>query len=394
MLQVLEAPWPCLSFDIVPDDLGPQRKSYPAILYAVAGTQAASNKQRDNQILVMKLSGLSKTEAKRESEGSDDDDDDDNSDVETEPILESKSIPMTACTNRIRARQFGSATDAAPPTTITAAMAESGDVLLHDITPYLSSLDRPGKTPSPGNKRPMHTIQAHKSTEGYAVAWSPLQDEGKLLTGDVNGRIFVTTGSADATWATDQSPLVGHDSSVEELEWSPNERTVFASASSDGTVKIWDLRSKSRKAAVSVKISDVDVNVLSWSKQTPHLLAAGADDGKWSVWDLRQWKSAGVGANAEKLGAVASFNFHKAQVTSIEWHPTDDSVVLVAAGDHTVTLWDLAVELDTEEASGELGLPNVPSQLLFLHYMDEVKEAHWHPQIPGCVMATGGSGFK
>jgi ribosome assembly protein RRB1 len=25
--------------------------------------------------------------------------------------------------------------------------------------------------------------------------------------------------------------------------------------------------------------------------------------------------------------------------------------------------------------------------------MEDVKEAHWHPQIPGAVMATGNSGF-
>ncbi len=65
----------------------------------------------------------------------------------------------------------------------------------------------------------------------------------------------------------------------------------------------------------------------------------------------------------------------------------------VAAGDDTLTLWDLAVELDDEESRDTAGVADVPPQLLFVHYMDSVKEAHWHPQIPGAVMATGGEGL-
>jgi ribosome assembly protein RRB1 len=124
-----------------------------------------------------------------------------------------------------------------------------------------------------------------------------------------------------------------------------------------------------------------------------HLLASGADDGQWAVWDLRQWKPTANVSSNDKPTPVASFNFHKEQITSVEWHPTDDSIVLVAAGDNTLTLWDLAVELDDEESRDTAGVKDVPPQLLFVHYMEQVKEAHWHPQIPGMVMATGYGGF-
>jgi WD40 repeat protein len=142
-----------------------------------------------------------------------------------------------------------------------------------------------------------------------------------------------------------------------------------------------------------VQVSKSDVNVLSWSHQTAHLLATGADDGEWAVWDLRQWKPSTSMDAASKPSPVANFNFHKEQITSVEWHPTDDSIVAVCAGDNTLTLWDLAVELDDEESRDTAGVQDVPPQLLFVHYMDQIKEAHWHPQIPGTLMATGGSGF-
>lgn len=391
LLHNLSTTWPCLSFDIVHDQLGDNRKAYPATVYAVAGTQAESRKANQNELMIMKLSGLSRMDRGKDEDDSDDDDDD--GDESAEPILETKSIPLPATTNRIRAYQYPPQNSAKPPITLTATTLENSDILIHDVTPHLSSFDTPGTTITPQQSKPLTTLKMHRA-EGYAMDWSPLVPQGKLLTGDNDGKIFVTVGSEGGKWTPDNRPFTGHQSSVEDIQWSPNERNVFASASSDGTVKVWDVRSKSHKPAVSVRVSQTDVNVISWSRQTTHLLASGADDGQWAVWDLRQWKSGtDNNASASEPKAVASFNFHKEQITSIEWHPTDDSIMAVAAGDNTLTLWDLAVELDDEESRDTAGVQGVPPQLLFVHYMEMVKECHWHPQIPGCVMATGGGGF-
>ncbi|KAF4214430.1 hypothetical protein CNMCM5878_009240 [Aspergillus fumigatiaffinis] len=391
MLHTLSTPWPCLSFDIVRDSLGDNRKTYPATVYAVSGTQAAGGRAKENELLVIKMSGLSKMEKENETDSESDSDSDDDSD---EPILESKSIPLGSTTNRIRAHQTPSqsADYSRPPQTITATMLENSHVVIHDVTPHLTSFDVPGTVLPPSASKPLSTLRMHKS-EGYALDWSPLQPLGKLLTGDNDGLIYVTTRTEGGGWVTDTRPFTGHTSSVEELQWSPNERNVFASASSDGSVKVWDVRSKSRKPAVDVKVSNTDVNVMSWSKQTFHLLATGADDGQWAVWDLRHWKpNASAPSSQIKASPVAAFDFHREPVTSIEWHPTDDSVVAVGSADNTVTLWDLAVELDEEE-SREAGLAEVPPQLLFVHYTESVKEIHWQAQMPGTIMATGSSGF-
>lgn len=382
MLHALSTPWPCLSFDIVKDGLGDNRKTFPATMYAVAGTQADSKREKENQLMVMKFSGLSRMEREHDEDSSDDEDED------ADPILESASIPLTSTTNRIRAHQTPASDSSRPPTTLTASMTEAGQVLIHDVTPHLASFDTPGTIITPQQNKPLSTLRMHKS-EGYAVDWSPLISTGKLVTGDNNGMIYVTTRTGGEGWATDSRPLTGHTGSVEELQWSPSEKNVFASASSDGTIRVWDVRSKSRTAALTVQVSDTDVNVMSWSHQTSHLLASGADDGVWAVWDLRQWKPNTASSAPSKPTPVASFNFHKEQITSVEWHPTDDSIVAVAAGDDTLTLWDLAVELDDEESKDTGGVSEVPPQLLFVHYMKKAKELHWHPQIPGCVVGTG-----
>ncbi len=401
MLHTMSTAWPCLSFDIVRDNLGDQRKQYPRTLYAVAGTQAESSRAKENELYILRLSSLSKMDRGHTSD-SDSDDDDSDDEGSSDPVLESRSIPLPSTTNRIRSFQPAEAsTDVTQiPQTLTATTLENGQVLIHDVSPYLQSLSNPGSTIPTAASKPLSTLRMHK-TEGYALDWAPrsLHPNGRLLTGDNAGQIFSTQRTDGGGWVTDTRPFVGHTDAVEELQWSPNEKFVFASASSDGTVKVWDVRSKSRKPAVDVKISNADVNVMSWSHQTFHLLATGADDGQWAVWDLRQWKPQSAGNSQVKPSPVADFNFHKQPITSIEWHPTDDSVVAVACADNTATLWDLAVELDDEEYGKEAGLglgegaEKVPPQLLFIHHVEDGKELHWHPQMPGTVMVTGGSGL-
>ncbi|KAF2863245.1 WD40 repeat-like protein [Piedraia hortae CBS 480.64] len=384
MRHGLGTTWPCLSFDIVKDSLGEGRRSFPATVYAVAGTQAAAGRERENQLMVMKLSGLGPSED-AENTNSDDEDDD----VEmSDPVLECKGISLTSTTNRIRAHQSQASSS---PTTVTAAMQESGEILIHNVTAHLQSFDKPGFQIPAAASKPLYTVRAHKKNEGYALDWSPIQGAKKLLTGDSVGSMYITQGTDGGGFVTDTTPYKGHTGSVEEVQWSPNEQNVFASASSDGTVKIWDARSKNRTHAVSVNVSTSDANVLGWSHHTHYLLASGHDDGTWSVWDLRQWKSPSTAATSKP---IAHFSFHKEQITSLEWHPTDNSIISVCAGDSTLSLWDLAVEVDDEESRYTADVKDVPPTLLFLHYMPNVKESHWHPQIPGAVMATGGNGFE
>ena len=64
-------------------------------------------------------------------------------------------------------------------------------------------------------------------------------------------------------------------------------------------------------------------------------------------------------------GCVGNFNYLGAPITSVEWSPHDSSVLAVSS-DQQLTIWDLSLEADAADQ-----IPDVPSQLLFVHAVGE-----------------------
>eukprot|EP00842_Homolaphlyctis_polyrhiza_P005563 jgi/Hompol1/6007/HPOL_004801-RA len=384
MLHAMNVEWPCLSFDIIRDQLGSGRTSFPMTSYVVAGSQAATPTQ--NRIYVMKMSSMHRT--KNDGGDNDDDDDDDDDDLDDDAILEHRAVPHMGGVNRVRLMPIQD-----PHVHIAATLADTGKVHIYDLSLHVASFDQPGTMADP-NLPPIHTITAHGSTEGYGIDWSPLQT-GHLLTGDGASRIFLTTRS-NAAFVTESKPFVGHTSSIEDIQWSPSQQNVFASASADRTIRIWDARDR-RKPQLTVHAHDSDVNVISWNRirGSDHVLASGSDSGAFSIWDLRTWPSSRGSPQPS-----ASFKWHQGPVTSIDWHPTESSVLAVSGADDQVTIWDLALERDPEEEAvmttgAAAEQVEVPPQLLFIHQgQHNVKEIHWHRQIPGTLISTAFDGFN
>jgi ribosome assembly protein RRB1 len=138
--------------------------------------------------------------------------------------------------------------------------------------------------------------------------------------------------------------------------------------------------------------------VLFGNRLTDKLIASGSDSGEFSVWDLRNVASSRT--TGVSPTPAASFRWHKQPITSIEWHPVESSMLAVSGADNQLTLWDLALERDEEEEPTMSSGPNgekieVPPQLLFIHQgQEDIKELHWHPQVPGMMVSTALSGFN
>ena len=76
-------------------------------------------------------------------------------------------------------------------------------------------------------------------------------------------------------------------------------------------------------------------------------------------------------------------------------------MLCTTSSDGTLGVWDLALERDPEEEAALAPESNVaapedlPAQLLFVHAgQSDLKEAHWHAQIPGLLVSTAADGFN
>ena len=309
---------------------------------------------------------------------SDNEEDEDEDLVDEDPTLEHINCPHIGGVNRLRSmpQQPG----------IIATTSDTAKVNIFDLKASLHSL-MVGKGPriQPPNA-PAYVFKGHKD-EGWALDWSPVQ-EGRLASGDCSGAVHIwAMGKKSSEWNVNNKAFRGHSGSVEDIQWSPTEATVFGTASVDKTVRIWDIRGEGPQITVSAH--NDDVNVISWNPSVGYLMASGCDDGSFKVWDLR---------NIRDGTPLANFTHHKRPITSLEWAPHDESVLCVSSEDNQVTVWDLSVEADDEDTTDDAKDPaggDFPPQLLFIHQgQSNVKEVHFHPQIPGLITSTAEDGFN
>lgn len=378
MYHVAQTGAPCLSFDIVPDELGNCRTEFPMTCYMVCGTGDTATSS--NSLIAMKMSNLTKTEADAsDSEESFIDDEEDK-----QPRLQTASLKHVGGVNRTRQCTIGTKK-------FVSTWSDTGKVHIWDVSAALNQLDQPGvQDHLKLDDKPVFSFAGHQD-EGFAMDWSGTTP-GRLVTGSCNRNIHLWQLREGGEWAVDQRPMNAHESSIEDLQWSPNEPNVFASCSADQTVRIWDSRGVGAKACmITCKAHDADVNVISWNRNDPFIVSGG-DDGVIKIWDLRK---------IQQGSPVAVFKHHTKPITSVEWHHTDNTV-LAASCDDQVTIWDLAVERDDADTTQQSADPSqppqmqqLPPQLLFIHMgQQNIKELHWHNQLPGVLVSTSESGFN
>ncbi|XP_028788950.1 coatomer subunit beta'-3-like [Neltuma alba] len=127
-------------------------------------------------------------------------------------------------------------------------------------------------------------------------------------------------------WSSVQN-FEGHSHYVMQIALNPNDESSFASASLDGTIKIWNLSSSAAKFTLEGHLKGVNC-VEYFSRNGKQYLLSGSDDYTAKVWDYH---------NTENV--VQTLEGHKNNVTAICAHP-EFPIIVTASEDNTVKIWD------------------------------------------------------
>ncbi|KAF5745357.1 WD-40 repeat-containing protein MSI3-like [Tripterygium wilfordii] len=123
--------------------------------------------------------------------------------------------------------------------------------------------------------------------EGYGLSWSPLR-EGYLLSGSHDQKICLWDVSAMAQNKVLDAMHVyeAHESVVEDVSWHLKNEKLFGSVGDDCQLIIWDLRTNEKQQ--SVKAHEREVNYISFNPFNEWILATASSDATVGLFDMRK----------------------------------------------------------------------------------------------------------
>ncbi|KAJ2742257.1 protein transport protein S31 [Coemansia sp. BCRC 34301] len=208
---------------------------------------------------------------------------------------------------------------------------------------------------------------------------SSLGNLGVLAGGLENGDI--TVWDAGKIISGEQLSSVLHSSSahtgaVGGLEFNPFAGNLMASGAGNGEVFIWDIVSEFKSYSPGPRSQRLEnVTDLSWNKQVQHILATASSSGSLVVWDLRSRREV-IALNS--VGAIGNSLSKGAGVAATEWNPQSATQLVTASADDSnpvIMLWDLRNA-------------NAPSQT-FAGHQRGILSLSWCRKDAGLLLSSG-----
>jgi WD40 repeat protein/transcriptional regulator with XRE-family HTH domain len=200
-----------------------------------------------------------------------------------------------------------------------------------------------------GPARCMHTITGHSHwVDGLAFA----PDGAQFASASFDGTVKVWDVGSGRCLHT----FTDHTDRVMRVAWSPDGRTL-ASCGLDRTIWLWDTTTRQARAVLQGH-----AGVVTGVAFTPdsHLVLSGSDDGTVKVWDV------------DSRQCVRTIGGYVTALLDLDWSP-DGQQLASAGADMIVTIWDAA--------------GSAPPRLLRGHRWT-VQGLGWHPG--GHVLASAG----
>lgn len=252
-------------------------------------------------------------------------------------IADQPSPPWTAGLARDSGTRVGACVMTRRRLLVLGAASAAGVLAGCGLAPTSTSLaPRPSTTPTP--LTPTASITAANASRIRAlgvlpandrrlrgVAWSP---DGSLVAagGQFNVHLWnVQTGKPVATWR-------GHTSQINAVAWSAT-NSLVASASDDGTIRVWQPSDGSVTHVLGGMPNDPIS--LSWSPDGT-LLVAGDYFGRVLVWDVQRGRVVST-RTGPPLGGGRGAGAHA--VYTVAWSP-DGARILTTRYDGWVLVWE------------------------------------------------------
>jgi WD40 repeat protein/energy-coupling factor transporter ATP-binding protein EcfA2 len=145
-------------------------------------------------------------------------------------------------------------------------------------------------------------------------------------------RLTAIPETRDSLLATTATPvasrLTGHTADVMSVAAHPDSR-VLATASTDKTVRLWDITNPQRPAELATLTGHTDaVNSVAFSPDGT--MATASNDKTVRLWDI---------TNPQRPAELATLTGHTDAVNSVAFSP--DGTMATASNDKTVRLWDV-----------------------------------------------------
>ncbi|KAG8221029.1 WD40 repeat-like protein, partial [Butyriboletus roseoflavus] len=239
------------------------------------------------------------------------------------------------------------------------------------------------------NDFPIRAWHEH-AKEVFSVDWSNLKKD-TFLSSSWDGNVKVWTPERPRSVAT----LRAHSSCVYQALFSPHQPDIIATCSTDGTIKMFDLRAPAyasgptsnsftnpvSAAVLTIPASGTELLSIDWNKYRPFVIASGGVDKVVRVWDCRMASTAPP--TSQSVGGVCEIQLpgHEYAVRKVQWSPHRADILATASYDMTCRIWS------TSPVPGG-------SNLLYIHdpHTEFVAGCGWSLYDEGLLASCGWDG--
>ncbi|TIC05658.1 WD40 repeat-like protein [Wallemia mellicola] len=161
------------------------------------------------------------------------------------------------------------------------------------------------------------------SREVFSLDWSTI-DKLHFASASWDGTVKIWTPDNTNSLLT----LKAHNGCVYNANFSPHQPATLATCGSDGQLLIWDLRTP-QAPVKSIKASSTEILSLDWNKYTHNTLATSGVDKSIRSWDIRS------------SGCFSNLNGHDYAIRRVQHSPHTPNLIASASYDMTARVWDI-----------------------------------------------------